>query len=300
LRPFEKAFVNAIMGSNEVGAKVQLGEAKSRFGRKVDTIKSQMYEELVKRGYFPVSPQSTRSKYQGFASFALIGGAVLLAIFGGRILGISGWIILPIVAIAIILGALYVTAKYMPRKTLSGAESAAKWRAFKQYLADLDENRATEGAGELFEKYLPYAVAFGLERSWVNRFAEAGAPAPEWYGGSGGGGWLDSDMRRYPRRRGSAWGGWVGFPSGTGGAGGGAGGGSIDMPDLPSPQEASDRGAQSLQSLSGGLFGLFDLAGSAFESFGSSGGRHGGFSGGGRSFGGGGGGGGGGGSRGFG
>src|SRR5688572_3429442 len=133
------------MGTDEAGAKVQLGDAKSRFSRKVETIKSHMYEELVKRGYFPISPQTTRSKYQGFATVALVGGAIGLAIFGGRLLGISGWIIVPIIAIAVILGALYVTAKYMPRKTMSGAESAAKWRAFKHYLADLDENRATEG-----------------------------------------------------------------------------------------------------------------------------------------------------------
>lgn len=300
LRPFETAFVSAIMGSAEAGAKVQLGQAKSRFNSKLETIKSQMYDEVVKRGYFPVSPQSTRSRYQGFATILLVGGAILLGLFGSRLFGISGWIIVPVAALAILIGALFLTAKYMPRKTVAGAEAAAKWRAFKRYLADLDENRATEGAGELFEKFLPYAVAFGLERSWVNRFAAAGAPAPEWYGGFGGGGdWLDPEMRRYPRRRGSAWGGWVGIPTATSGRRGDDGG-SLDMPNIPGPQEMSDKGAKSLQSLSGGLFDLFDLAGSAFKAFGSSGGRHGGFSGGGGGFGGGGGSGGGGGGRGFG
>jgi hypothetical protein len=285
LRPFEREFINAILGGTEPGAMVKLGDAKERFGRKVESIRNKMYEELVTRGYFPVSPESTRSRYRGIARTGLIIGAILLAVVGGRLIGISGWIILPFAALALILLALYQVARFMPRKTLAGAESAAKWRAFKQYLADLDENRATEGSNELFEKYLPYAVAFGLEHSWVSTFAEAGAPAPEWYGGSDGGGWFDPEPRRYPRRR-SSWGGWV-VPSGGGGTDR-PGGGSFDLPDIPGPQEASDRGAKSLQSLSGGLFNLFDVAGSVFEAFGSGGGRHGGFSGGGRSFGGGG------------
>ncbi|MDQ2683074.1 MAG: DUF2207 domain-containing protein, partial [Chloroflexota bacterium] len=285
LRPFEQTFVTAILGNAEPGASADLGDAKASFNSKVSSIKNQMYEELVKRGYFPVSPQTTRSRYQGVASTVLIGGAVLLAILGKWVFGISGWVVLPIAALAIVFIALYQISKFMPRKTLPGAESAAKWRAFKRYLADLDQNRATEGSGELFEKYLPYAVAFGLEESWVSKFAEAGAPAPEWYGGFGGtGDWWGPESRRYPRRRGTGWGGWVGFPSGTGG---GASGGDFDFPDMPSPQEASDRGAKSLQSLSGGLMDLFNVAGSAFQSFGG-GGRHGGFSGGGRSFGGGG------------
>jgi hypothetical protein len=302
LQPFERDFIEAIMGSTEPGTTVQLSDARERFGRKVESIRTKMYQELVTRGYFPISPESTRSRYRGIARTGLIIGVILLAVVGGRLIGISGWIILPFAAVAIMLVALYQVARFMPRKTFSGAETAAKWRAFKRYLADLDENRATEGSSELFEKYLPYAVAFGLEHSWVSTFANAGAPAPEWYGGGDSGGWLDPEMRRYPRRE-SSWGGWV-VPSG-GGSSDRPGGGPLDLPDIPGPQEASDRGAKSLQSLSGGLFDLFDVAGSVFEAFGSGGGRHGGFSGGGRSFGGGGfgggrSGGGGGGSRGFG
>lgn len=310
LNPFESAFVTAIMGGVTPGTSVDLGAAKSRFSRQVETIKSHMYEELVKRGYFPVSPESTRSKYRKGTMSILVGGGVLLGIFGNRLFGISGWIIFPVIAVVIMAIAAYQVAAHMPRKSLAGAESAAKWRAFKRYLDELDQDRATAGASELFQKYLPYALAFGIERSWVHKFAAAGAPAPEWYGGfGGGGGWFDGGMTVPSGRRRNSWGGgWVGFPStGYGGEGGSRdSGGGFDVPGLPDIQGASDRGSRSLQSASGGLMDLLDLAGAAFEAFGGSGGgRHGGFSGGGRSFGGGGGGGGrsgggGGGGRGFG
>lgn len=302
LRPFERAFVTAIMGSGEVGSKVQLGSAKARFGQQVEQIEKQMYEELVKRGHFQVSPETTRSRYRRAATTALIIVAIIMVFFGGRLIGLSPWILIPICTVALVFGSLYIVAKVMPRKTYEGAETAAKWRAFKRYLADLDQNRATEGATQLFDKYLPYAVAFGLEHSWVQKFANAGAPPPDWYGGSGGG-WTGSDAGRPYRRRGGGWGGWTGMPPGGGDV---RQGGGLDMPGLPDIQDASDSAGKSLQSMSGGLLDLFDLAGSAFESFGSSssrggGSRHGGFSGGGRSGGGGGrSGGGGGGSRGFG
>jgi hypothetical protein len=310
LRPFETAFVKAIMGADaKPGSSVDLGAAKSRFNSKVETIKSQMYDELVKRGYFPVSPETTRSRYRSRATIGFVIGAIALGLFGSSLFGWSGWVIVPIIGVAIFLFALYQVASHMPRKTVAGAESAAKWRAFKRYLEDLDQDRATAGASDIFEKFLPYAVAFGLERSWVRKFAMAGAPAPEWYGGFGGGyggGWWDGGRLPGGRRRGG-WGGWViGTPPSTYGGGGRSGdsGGGFDMPGLPDFQDASDRGAKSLQSASGGLMDFLDLAGSAFEAFsGSGGGRHGGFSGGGRSFGGGGGGrsgGGGGGGRGFG
>ena len=308
LRPFEQAFVAAIMGGDaKPGSKVDLGAAKSRFSSKVETIRSQMYDELVKRGYFPVSPETTRSSYRGKIKVAFVILTVGLFVIGGRLIDISGWVTVPLAAIALFLTAFYQLAQHMPRKTVAGAEGAAKWRAFKRYLDDLDGDQATEGASEIFQKYLPYAVAFGLERSWVRKFAAAGAPAPEWYGGFGGGSggsWWDGGTRvpRGPRR--TSWGGgWIGTPPSTYGGSGGGGGG-FDMPGFPDLQSASDRGAESLQGASGGLMDLLDLAGSAFEAFSSSGGgRHGGFSGGGRSFGGGGGGrsgGGGGGGRGFG
>ena len=308
LRPFERAFVTAIMGGDaKPGSAVDLGAAKSRFSSQVDTIRSHMYDELVKRGYFPVSPETTRSGYRSKIRIGFVILTVGLFVIGGRLIDISGWVIVPIAAITLFLTAFYQLAQHMPRKSVAGAEGAAKWRAFKRYLDDLDDKNAVEGADDIFQKYLPYAVAFGLERSWVRKFANAGAPAPEWYGGFGGGyggDWWQGGGRG-PRGRRNSWGGgWIGTPPSTYGGGSGGSGGGIDMPGMPDFQGASDRGAKSLQSASGGLMDLLDLAGTAFGAFGGSGGgRSGGFSGGGRSFGGGGGGrsgGGGGGGRGFG
>jgi uncharacterized membrane protein YgcG len=70
----------------------------------------------------------------------------------------------------------------MPRKTRQGAEEAAKWKAFQKYLSNIQKYKDVKEATDQFEKYLPYAIAFGLERRWINAFAaEPTVPPPIWY-----------------------------------------------------------------------------------------------------------------------
>ncbi|MFN8422764.1 MAG: DUF2207 domain-containing protein [Anaerolineae bacterium] len=70
-----------------------------------------------------------------------------------------------------------IAAGAMPRKTAAGAEEAAKWRAFKRWLADIDKQQDIAKAGELFDRYLPYAIVFGLDKRWIEAFARVGGRA---------------------------------------------------------------------------------------------------------------------------
>jgi hypothetical protein len=178
----------------------------------------------------------------------------------------------------------------MPRKTPQGAEEAAKWQAFKRYLQTIEKHGDLEAVKDKFEEFLPYAVAFGLDRRLINKFAAIDAPAPSWWGpvflpGHGhayGGGMAGQSMGK------------AGGPPGTlAGEGGKA----------PSLAGMSEGIGTSLSSMSAGLGAMLNSAGNVLTSTppSSSSSRGGGWSGGGFSGGGfSGGGGGGGGSRGFG
>jgi hypothetical protein len=75
-----------------------------------------------------------------------------------------------------------VTGRHMPRKTPKGAEEAARWLAFKRYLQDVEKYTNLEEATAIFDRYLAYAIAFGMERSWLQKFARVSeAPVPPWY-----------------------------------------------------------------------------------------------------------------------
>lgn len=289
--PFEQELLRSLFGRTLTeGQTVKLSDVKSRFVSATPKIKDLLYEELVTRGYFPRSPEKTRNSWRsgGFAALAII------AIAGcaiGALLSTTAVLIWAVVVVFMGLALAVVgISGAMPRKTLPGAEAAAKWRAFRKYLEDIEKYEKVDESREIFDKYLPYAVAFGLEHSWVTKFASVGTATPGWFGPVLGGPFLDPTPGWGPtsRRRGGP---IIIAPGGLGNSGGGqrSDGGGVDLPDMPDLQKTSDRAGRSLQGSSDTLLDMFNSAAKIFGGFGGGGGgRGGGWGGGGGGFGGGG------------
>ncbi len=151
---------------------------------------------------------------------------------------------------------LILLSRFMPRKTALGAKAAARWQAFKRYLTNIEKYTQVETAKDQFELYLPYAIAFGLERSWVAKFAAVDAPAPIWY-------------QMYPHQRTGS--GRRGLSSRVGDSSGRA----------PSLDTAAKGAFGNLNSMSTGFMAMLNTTSSVFSSAPSSSGGGGGFSGGG-------------------
>ena len=277
LSNYEEVLLNAIFGINkEPGARVAMANVQAAFQMREAEIYEGFYDELVAHKYFDASPEVTRARWRVLAWVGPILAAIVIILIIALSGASSGWIVLPIAA-AIILGiAGGRIAGAMPRKTLAGAEAAAKWKAFKRYLDDIEEHADLDKSREIFDKYLPYAVAFGIEDSWVTKFSQVNTPMPEWFGGGPmmtGGPFTGGPYRR---RRSPFGGVWV-FPSGGGMTGGttarGDGGGGGDGGDIPGLQDVSDSAGRSLQ---GGSDSIFDMLGTAADIFGGRGGSRGG------------------------
>lgn len=263
----------------------KLSDLRNKFYTIISELRSQLYQEVVRAGFFPGSPQSTRQKWVGLGVFGLVVAGVLafalLALLGDY----SPWVACPGASLAASMIGLMIVGMAMPRKTPQGAEEAAKWLAFKRYLQSIEQHSDLQVVKDKFEEFLPYAVAFGLERRLIQQFSAVDAPAPSWWGP------VYMPGRVYP------------YPAGSLAPGGS----SASMPPGPLAGEGGSapslagmsRGiGASLASMSAGLGDLLNSAGSVLTSAPSSSSRSGGggWSGGGFS----GGGGGGGGSRGFG
>ncbi|MCD6360158.1 MAG: DUF2207 domain-containing protein, partial [Armatimonadetes bacterium] len=72
-------------------------------------------------------------------------------------------------------------APVMPAKTILGSRERARWMAFRRYLENLRLYGDRSRAQEIFEDYLPYAIAFGIERQMVYQFRPLNLQAPAWY-----------------------------------------------------------------------------------------------------------------------
>lgn len=268
LRPFEQTFYQRLFRGNKNST--ELSSLRYKFHTTVPKIQRQLYDELVDSGFFPAPPESIRNRFSVLAGLVLAAAAVsafiiaavlpediaIVAACPGIALGLSGAMLL------------YV-ARHMPRKTQKGVEEAAKWMAFKKYLEKIEQYEKIEQATELFEKYLPYATAFGIERAWIRKFSQmAQTPPPTWYypypGHYGG----------YGRP----------FPSGSGGSSSGERGGSREG-GRPTLEGMSGGLTGGLAAMSGGLTRMLNSSSRVMQtappSQSSSGGFSGGFSGGG-------------------
>ena len=73
----------------------------------------------------------------------------------------------------------------MPARTLAGARALGKLRGFVDFLGrvEKDQIERVEKTPQLFEKYLPYAMALGVESEWAQSFGRI-TVQPTWHGGN--------------------------------------------------------------------------------------------------------------------
>jgi hypothetical protein len=143
------------------------------FFLQLPNIEAAMYEEAVKEGLFAASPGSTRSSYKNAGiSFLVVGMTLGIAalIFGGSLSPLAVGPALPVALFGL---GLLLMSPHMPARTRKGAEEAAKWQAFQKYLSNIQHYKDVATVADQFERYLPYAIAFGLERRWITAFAKA-------------------------------------------------------------------------------------------------------------------------------
>jgi uncharacterized membrane protein YgcG len=176
LEGYEKRLANGLFRNNE--EVVDTDDLKEKFYTYVDPICADIYEEVTTRGFFASDPKTARSRWKilGFVILFGLGGLGILMSFTG-VPG-SNWFATGGIVSAIVVLAF---ARSMPQRTSVGAQEQRKWEAFRNYLQDLVRYQDLATARATFEAYLPYAIAFGVEKDWVRRFEELRLPAPTWY-----------------------------------------------------------------------------------------------------------------------
>jgi hypothetical protein len=263
LTRLEQAVLDTILPNGAI--RMRLSDVKGGINASLARFNDALYAEVVERGYFSVSPERTRQRYRSAGKFLAI-FAIVICIAAFFISGSTlGALIFPAIGLVIVSLALRGMARAMPVKTRLGAEEAAKWLAFRRYLANLEQYENLNEAKGRFEQYLPYATAFGLDQSFIQKFASVATPAPQWFGGGGFGGpvIIDTGGGYYGGPQHSGSGGYFGpLPMGGGAGGGGnGGGGGWGMPSL---DDLSNRGGGGLDSMSGGLADMLSSAASVF------------------------------------
>lgn len=114
---------------------------------------------------------------------------------------------------------------FMPARTRAGTRAMEEVLGFEEFLTRVEEDRFREmiRGPEDFERYLPYAMAFGVAKKWARAFEGVVTEPPEWYAGARSGGFrpvgFTRSMGRFSETAGSA---MTARPRGQGATGGSA------------------------------------------------------------------------------
>ncbi|MFA6410557.1 MAG: DUF2207 domain-containing protein [Candidatus Buchananbacteria bacterium] len=170
--------------------------------------------------------------------------ATTISIFSLNANGPFPTLAIPIIVLLTIINFLFLWLLKAPTK--EGRKILDQIEGFKWFLSVTEKDRMNfhnppEKTPELFEKYLPYALALGVENKWAEQFSkvfeklqQAGTPyVPIWYIGSG---FHPGNIGGFTSSLGNSFSGAIssaatapgsssGFGGGAGGGGGGGGGG---------------------------------------------------------------------------
>ena len=174
---YEARVANALFDSKHPD-QVTSVQLKNHFYTHVQPITNDIYKQVTETGLFHSNPNKARSKWFGYGfGVAVLLGIITFILYTTDLTG-WGWFMAGSIISVIIIWAF---APHMPQRTAKGAQEQRKWQAFRNYLKDLTRFQDMATAKENFEKYLPYAVAFGVEKDWVRRFEGLTVSSPGWY-----------------------------------------------------------------------------------------------------------------------
>ena len=75
----------------------------------------------------------------------------------------------------------------MPARTVAGTRALEAALGFEEFLQRVESDRFKRmiTGPEMFERYLPYAMALAVEKKWAAAFADIYRNRPDWYSGTG-------------------------------------------------------------------------------------------------------------------
>jgi uncharacterized membrane protein YgcG len=228
---------------NAAGEKKLLSDLKYKFYKTIPIVEKSVMQTLVEKGYFPSSPAKIRGIYTGIGT-----AIVFIAVFFGNMTTVTGSPITGILfTISLILSGIAIVfiGRKMPKKTSKGSEAYYQLKGLYEYIstAEKDRMKFQEDKNILFEKLLPYAMAFGLIKKWSNAFEGILKTPPVWfvpYHPWGNNAFMMSDfgskldkinsdmvsnLTSRPGGKSGGWSGGSGFSGGFSGGGFGGGGG---------------------------------------------------------------------------
>ncbi len=224
LPDFYKYFLeNMFLNKKEIDLSKSVGVLFTKLRKELE---EQVFKTLIDKNLQTPDSLALKKKMNLLAVVTPIVSMFLLIIIGSanNVAGIN--FLFPFAAVFVIGIILSLLAKAIPQRTSLGTEALWEAKGFRLFLNKAERYRIFWQEREnIFETFLPYAIAFGVSKKWANAFKDVGLEKPSWFQSNAAVfsvSTFSSSMSSFSTSAGS-----VSTPSSSGGgsSGGGSGGG---------------------------------------------------------------------------
>jgi uncharacterized membrane protein YgcG len=180
LAPHESVILaNMFMG----GEVTRLSSLKNRFYTAIPAIRQDIKSQLRKKGMYLLDPDSANG-YSLFGAVLIVAPFLMLQfLWNKEVFG----------SIALVIGCGFISAilwwlfaREMTAKTVKGGRTRIAILGFQEFMNRVDADRLKRMPPDTFEKFLPYAMALGVEHQWAQAFAGIVKDPPTWYASPSG------------------------------------------------------------------------------------------------------------------
>ena len=179
LLPFESLLLGRVFAQ---GPQTTIGELKKRgFDLTMREAQIGLYREVVDRRWYTKHPRD-RNRRIGCLALPLLLVAIGLLGYGGAALlttARENHLLIALGAgLAIASGILFIGMRGRTPRTAEGSAARIQALGFKEYLTKAEAGQIRfEEAADLFSRYLPYAMVFGVADRWAKTFADVATRA---------------------------------------------------------------------------------------------------------------------------
>jgi uncharacterized membrane protein len=181
LAPHERVMMENIFTGDVPDTR--LSSLKNRFYTAVPVVRTDIMSALKQKGIYSLDPESANA-YSFGAAFCIVIPFAIFQYFGGADFFSS----VPMLILSVLISALiwWLFARVMTAKTIKGARTHIAVLGFQEFMNRVDADRLKVMPPNTFEKFLPYAMALGVEHHWAQAFAGIIKDPPSWYAAPAG------------------------------------------------------------------------------------------------------------------
>jgi uncharacterized membrane protein len=179
LTDFEEVMLETIFAGEDKTRRIS--DLKNSFYTAIPSIKAGILDGLKAKGMYRVDPNSAN------AYWILGAGATAFATWAVcKVVGVSltesgplGFLCIGVTVVIV-----FLIGRQMTAKSLSGARTWVHVKGFQEFMNRVEGDKLRTMPPDTFEKFLPYAMALGVEAHWAKAFSGIIQSPPTWYTGS--------------------------------------------------------------------------------------------------------------------